>query len=118
MFFLLEMGIITGKRFGDIKRAGLSLILFGLYMPVIGAIVGISAGIFLDLSLGGVTLLSVLCASASYTVVPAALRHALPEANISLSMPLVLGITFPFNVFMGIPFYYYCAKICLEFFGL
>jgi len=116
-FFLLEMGIIAGRRLEDIKRSGLALILFGFYMPIIGAIVGTSAGILLGLSLGGVTLLAVLCASASYIVVPAALRYALPEANISISMPLVLGITFPFNIFIGIPAYYYCAKMLLEFFS-
>lgn len=116
-FFLLEMGVLTGRRLGDIKRFGLPLFLFGLYMPILGAIVGISAGTLLGLSIGGITLLTVLCASASYIVVPAALRHALPEANISLSMPLVLGITFPFNVFVGIPLYYYCAKIFLEIFN-
>lgn len=115
-FFLLDMGIITGRRLEDIKNAGLPLILFGFYMPLLGAIVGLSAGLLLGLSLGGMTLLTVLCASASYIVVPAALRHALPAANISLSMPLVLGITFPFNVFVGIPVYYYCAKIFLEIF--
>ncbi len=116
-FFLLEMGIIAGRRLEDIKRSGLPLILFGFYMPILGAAVGTFAGILLGLSLGGVTLLAVLCASASYIVVPAALRYALPEANISISMPLVLGITFPFNVFIGIPVYYYCAKILLEFFS-
>lgn len=115
-FFLLEMGIITGRRLGDIKRSGLPLILFAFYMPILGAIVGISSGLLLGLSLGGITLLAVLCASASYIVVPAALRHALPEANMSLSMPLVLGITFPFNVFVGIPMYYFCAKMFLEIF--
>lgn len=116
-FFLLEMGIITGRRLGDIKKSGFPLILFGVYMPILGAIVGIFAGLLLDLSLGGVTLLAVLSASASYIVVPAALRHALPEANLSISMPLVLGITFPFNVFIGIPVYYYCAKTILEIFS-
>lgn len=116
-FFLLEMGIITGRRLGDIKKSGLPLMLFGVYMPILGAIVGISAGLLLGLSLGGTTLLATLCASASYIVVPAALRHALPEANLSISMPLVLGITFPFNVFVGIPVYYYCAKYLLRFFG-
>lgn len=115
-FFLLEMGILTGKKLGDIRKAGITLLLFGLYMPILGSIVGVSAGILLGLSLGGITLMAVLCASASYIVVPAALRHALPDANLSLSMPLVLGITFPFNVFVGIPIYYYFSKIGLKFF--
>lgn len=114
-FFLLEMGILTGKKLSDIKTAGLPLALFGLYMPLIGGSVGILLGALVGLSHGGTTLLAVLCASASYIVVPAALRHALPEANPSLSMPLALGLTFPFNIFIGIPLYYYAAQKFLEF---
>lgn len=114
-FFLLEMGILTGKKLSDIKTAGLPLALFGLYMPLIGGSVGILLGALVGLSHGGTTLLAVLCASASYIVVPAALRHALPEANLSLSMPLALGLTFPFNIFIGIPLYYYAAQKFLEF---
>lgn len=113
-FFLLEMGILTGKKLSDIRRAGLPLALFGLYMPVIGAAMGILLGALVGLSLGGTILLAVLCASASYIVVPAALRHALPEANPALSMPLALGVTFPFNIFIGIPLYYYAARKLYE----
>ncbi len=109
-FFLLEMGIMTGKRLSDIAKAGLPLALFGLYMPMIGGVMGMLLGALVGLSLGGTVLLAVLCASASYIVVPAALRHALPEANPALSMPLALGVTFPFNIFVGIPLYYFLAQ--------
>ncbi len=114
--FLLEMGILAGKRIEDIKKVGLPLILFGIYMPLLGAMAGIFSGMLIGLSTGGTTLLAVLSSSASYIVVPAALRQALPEANPSLSMPLVLGLTFPFNVFIGIPVYYYTAKHISSFF--
>lgn len=112
--FLLEMGILAGKRLEDIKKAGLHLVLFGIYMPLIGAALGLITGAVIGLSQGGTNLLAVLCASASYIVVPAALRHALPEANPSLSMPLALGVTFPFNIFVGIPLYFYGAKMLYE----
>jgi hypothetical protein len=113
-FFLLEMGILVGRKIGDIKKFGFPLILFGLYMPLLGAIIGALTGAIAGMSLGGTSLLAVLCASASYIVVPAALRHALPEANPSLSLPLALGVTFPLNIFIGIPLYYYCIKIVFE----
>lgn len=113
-FFLLEMGILAAKKLSAIKTAGLPLALFGLYMPLIGGAIGIIFGALIGLSQGGTTLLGVLCATASYIVVPAAMRHALPEANPSLSMPLVLGVTFPFNIFIGIPLYFYGAKMLYE----
>jgi hypothetical protein len=115
-FFLLEMGILSGKKLGDIKRMALPLFFFGLYMPLIGAFIGIFLGVAVGLSQGGTTLLAVLCASGSYIVVPAALRHALPEANLSLSMPLVLGVTFPFNIFIGIPLYHYLSRLVFDIF--
>ncbi len=114
-FFLLEMGILTGKRLEDLKNAGLPLVFFGIIMPLIGAALGITTGAIIGLSQGGTMLLAVLCASASYIVVPAALRHALPEANPALSMPLALGVTFPFNIFIGIPLYFYVTKTLFEF---
>lgn len=113
-FFLLEMGILAGKRLEVIKKAGLPLVLFGIYMPLIGGALGITTGAIIGLSQGGTNLLAVLCASASYIVVPAALRHSLPEANPALSMPLALGVTFPFNIFFGIPLYFYGAKMVYE----
>lgn len=109
--FMLEMGLVAGRRLDELRTFGLPLILFGFYMPLVGASMGILAGLSIGLSLGGVTLLAILCASASYIVVPAALRHALPQANPSISIPLVLGVTFPFNILLGIPLYYYAAKL-------
>ncbi len=74
-------------------------------MPLIGSLFGLAAGLLLGLSTGGVALFMVLSASASYIAVPAAMRVALPEANPSIYLTLSLGVTFPFNLTLGIPLY-------------
>jgi uncharacterized protein len=84
---------------------GAGALAFGVMMPVIGAGFGLAAGLLLGLSTGGVTLMAVLSASASYIAVPAAMRVALPEANPSIYLTLSLGVTFPFNLTLGIPLY-------------
>ena len=82
------------------------LALFGVAMPLIGAALGLAVGHYwLGLGRGGVTLVAVLGASASYIAVPPAVRMAIPEANPSLYLPLSLGITFPLNLLLGIPLY-------------
>ena len=78
---------------------------FGVLMPLVGSMFGLGAGLLLGLSAGGVALMMVLSASASYIAVPAAIRVALPEANPSLYLTLSLGVTFPFNLTIGIPLY-------------
>lgn len=104
--FLLDMGLVAGRGLRG-SRGVLSpgTIAFGLLMPLVGAGAGLLAGLLLGLSLGGVVLLMVLGASASYIAVPAAMRVALPEANPALSLTLSLGVTFPFNLTLGIPLY-------------
>ena len=79
-------------------------------MPVIGSLLGLGAGLGLGLSTGGTLLLMVLSASASYIAVPAAMRVALPEANPSIYLTLSLGVTFPFNLTIGIPLYLTIAQ--------
>jgi hypothetical protein len=78
---------------------------FGVLMPLVGSVFGLGAALLLGLSSGGVALMMVLSASASYIAVPAAMRVALPEANPSLYLTLSLGVTFPFNLTVGIPLY-------------
>ncbi len=107
--FLLEMGLIVSRHFGTLRQHGLFLVGFGIAMPLLSALLGLSTGIALGLSPGGVTLLVVLAASASYIAVPAAMRLAVPEANPALSLAASLGITFPFNLLVGIPLYYRLA---------
>jgi uncharacterized protein len=108
--FLLEMGLITATRAGSLRRYGLFLIAFGLVMPLIGAVIGALAGSLLGFSPGGIMLMAVLIASASYIAVPAAMRISVPEANPTLSLTASLGITFPFNVLIGIPLYWRLAE--------
>ena len=104
--FLLDMGLVAGRGLrssGGVLGAG--AILFGVLMPLIGAGAGLLMGAGLGLSVGGVALLMTLAASASYIAVPAAMRVALPEANPSIYLTLSLGVTFPFNLTVGIPLY-------------
>jgi hypothetical protein len=104
-FFLLDMGLLVARRFAGFATMGAGLLAFGVLMPLLGASAGLAAGWFLGLSVGGTALFATLAASASYIAVPAAMRLALPRANPSLSLSLALGITFPFNLVVGIPLY-------------
>jgi hypothetical protein len=112
--FLLDMGLLTARRARELRGIGLRVAAFGLYMPLVGASFGLIAAKLLGLSVGGATLLTVLAASASYIVVPAAMRSALPAANPALYLTLSLGITFPFNLVVGIPLYEAAAEIVIE----
>lgn len=104
--FLLEMGLIAAAQAGSLRRYGPFLVAFGVGMPLFSALVGSAAGYFLGLSVGGTAILATLAASASYIAVPAAMRISLPEANPTLSLTASLGVTFPFNIIVGIPLYY------------
>ncbi|WP_096697905.1 sodium-dependent bicarbonate transport family permease [Polaromonas sp. AER18D-145] len=109
-FFLLEMGLVVARRFGDLRRAGAFLVVFAVLMPLAAAGLGLITGMLLELSVGGVTLLATLYASASYIAAPAAMRIAVPQANPALSIGAALGITFPFNLVVGIPLYHRLAQ--------
>lgn len=102
--FLLDMGLVAGRGMRSAKGVLTpGVLLFGLVMPVVGAAFGLAAGLLLGLSVGGVALMMVLAGSASYIAVPAAMRVALPDANPSVYLTLSLGVTFPFNLVIGIP---------------
>ena len=104
--FLLDMGLVAGRGLragGAVLRPG--PLVFGVVMPLVGSALGLATGLLLGLSTGGVALFMVLSASASYIAVPAAMRVALPEANPSVYLTLSLGVTFPFNLTVGIPLY-------------
>ncbi|MDP8568053.1 sodium-dependent bicarbonate transport family permease [Methylophilus aquaticus] len=110
--FLLAMGMEAGKKLNDFKKAGAFLVSFGVLMPVLlGGLGVLVAHSLLGFSAGGATLVAVLVASASYIAVPPAMRIAIPEANPSLYLTLSLGVTFPFNVLLGIPLYYQMAQL-------
>jgi uncharacterized protein len=108
--FLLEMGVLAGRRLSDIRTAGPGLIIFAIVFPVFAGTLGIISGYLAGLSMGGAMILGVLCASASYIAAPAAVRLALPEANPGITLTSSLGITFPFNLIVGIPIYYLVAQ--------
>lgn len=108
--FLLEMGVLAGRRLGDVRRAGVGLIGFAIIFPLISGALGIVGGVVVGMSPGGSMVLGVLCASASYIAAPAAVRLALPEANPGITLTSSLGITFPFNLVIGIPVYWALAQ--------
>ncbi|NNF90952.1 MAG: sodium-dependent bicarbonate transport family permease [Boseongicola sp.] len=104
--FLLDMGLVAGRGLRDSRAAlGAGGIAFGIIMPLIGSLIGLVAALAIGLSPGGAALLMTLSASASYIAVPAAMRVALPEARPSIYLTLSLGVTFPFNLTIGIPIY-------------
>ncbi len=110
--FLLDMGLIAGRGMRDgLKALSWPAIAFGLYMPLISAALAGLFGLVLGLSIGGTALLITLAASASYIAVPAAMRLALPEAKPSIYLTLSLGVTFPFNLTLGIPLYVWLASL-------
>ncbi len=105
-FYMLDMGMLAARRFKDLKKNGAFLTLFGLAFPPVMGMVAIAAAYAMGLQPGDALLLTVLVASASYIAVPAAMRISVPEANMSLLLPMSLGITFTFNIVVGIPLYY------------
>jgi hypothetical protein len=109
--FLLDMGLIAGRGLREAGVLDKGAVAFGIIMPLIGASAGLGAGLLLGLSTGGLILLMVLSASASYIAVPAAMRVAVPEANPSIYLTLSLGVTFPFNLTVGIPLYLAAARM-------
>ncbi|OLN23626.1 sodium-dependent bicarbonate transport family permease [Domibacillus antri] len=111
ILFLLSMGLTTGQRLPEVKKHGLKLLLFGVFTPVLFGSIGVITGHLAGLSLGGVTLMGVLAGSASYIAAPAALKASVPEANPSVYLGLALGVTFPFNLIIGIPVYYEMAQL-------
>lgn len=110
-FFLLDMGIVAAKRIYELKKLGFFLIGFAIIMPIFNAIVGMSLGYYFEISKGDAFLLALLSGSASYIAVPAAMRLSVPEANPGIYLPLSLAITFPFNISIGIPLYYYLINL-------
>lgn len=109
--FLLDMGLLAARRLRESTGLTLPLAAFGIYMPLIAAVLGVLTGTLLGLDVGSVALLTVLSASASYIAVPAAMRMALPEANAAIYLTLSMAITFPFNLVIGIPLYISAAQM-------
>lgn len=108
--FLLELGLVAGGRLGELRRYWLRIVAFALLAPPVLAPAGALVGRWPGLSLGGVTVLATLTASASYIAAPTAMRIAVPQVNAALSITAALGVTFPFNIVFGIPLYFAFAQ--------
>ncbi len=109
VLFLLDMGMVAAKRLREVVKSGginWFLLVFAVLMPVASGVIGVLAGKVAGMSLGGTTVLGVMAASASYIAAPAAVRVALPEANPGYYLTAAIGITFPFNLTIGIPLVY------------
>ena len=101
--FLLELGMVAGRRIKDLKQVGVSLFIFGTSFPILAGSLGVLVGQLTGMSLAGSAALGILAGSASYIAAPAAVRLALPEASPGIYLSASLGITFPFNLTIGIP---------------
>ena len=110
VLFLLHLGYLAGFNFSEVRKVGKPLIAFGLLFPLIVGVIGVALGGAIGLSVGGATILGVLCASASYIAAPAAVSVALPKANATLALMSSIGVTFPFNLIVGIPVYFKVAE--------
>lgn len=110
VLFLLELGMIAAKRLRDLRSVGGFLVGFGIAMPLIQGSLGVWLGSLAGMSVGGAMVLGTMAASASYIAAPAAVRVALPQANPSYYLTASLGITFPFNLTLGIPIYYALSR--------
>lgn len=109
-FFLLDMGLLVAARLADVRHNGVFLGAFGILMPLFNGAIAMALAKVFGLSLGDTFLLVVLAASASYIVVPAVVRYAIPEANPSLYFTMSLAITFPFNILIGLPLYLWAIE--------
>ena len=103
VLFLLDLGVMAGERLREVRRAGPGLLAAALLLPVVNGALGVVGGTLAGLPPGGAALLGVLAGSASYIAAPAAVRLALPQASPALALTASLGITFPFNLVVGIP---------------
>jgi uncharacterized protein len=108
--FLLELGLVAGAQLGEVRRYGLRLLAVGIVSPLLLALLGAALGKLLGLSTGGIAILATLAASASYIAAPTAMRMAVPQGNAGLSIAAALGITFPFNIVVGVPLYTWLAQ--------
>lgn len=108
--FLLHLGYLAGSNWGEIKKVGALVGVFALIFPILAGAIGVFVGTMVGLSIGGATILGVLSASASYIAAPAAVSVGLPEANAPLALMSSIGVTFPFNLLVGIPLYLEIAR--------
>lgn len=111
--FLLHLGYLAGSNLGQIRAVGVQIGLFAVLFPIAMGALGVAAGSSIGLSVGGATILGTLSASASYIAAPAAVSLGLPKANGSLALISSIGLTFPFNLIIGIPLYLEMAQLLI-----
>jgi hypothetical protein len=112
-FFLLDMGLMAARNIKGLRGKPAITLIYAIASPLSHALIALALCKLIGLPLGNTILLMVLASSASYIAVPAVLRHALPEVNPALYMGMSLGITFPFNIILGIPLYAMIAKLVI-----
>ena len=110
VLFLLDLGTLAAQRLRTLKAVGPRLVVFAIGMPLVFGTVGVLGGTIAGLSVGGAAVLGAMSASASYIAAPAAVRVGLPEADVGLSLGAALGMTFPFNLAIGIPLFHEIAQ--------
>jgi hypothetical protein len=108
--FLLDMGIVSGKKLSAFKNNGYFPVAFSILLPLFNGLVVAFASSAITDSIGDRMLLTILAASASYIAVPAAMKLAAPQANPGLYIPMALAVTFPFNITLGIPLYLFLIQ--------
>lgn len=108
--FLLQLGIQAGSHLKELPQAGWGLLIFGLAFPVAAGFTGVALSTWIGMSVGGAAVFGILCASASYIAAPAAVKLSLPQANPGFYLTASLGITFPFNLIVGIPLLVWFAQ--------
>jgi uncharacterized protein len=113
-FFLLDMGLMVAKNFGSVRGKSPVLVAYAVLSPLVHAAIALALAVLLGMPVADTALLMVLSASASYIVVPAVLRYAIPEASPSIYFGLSIGLTFPINILLGIPLYTWLAKYVLS----
>ena len=109
--FMIELGLATGRRLRDLRHTGVRLVVLGCLLPVFHGVLGVAMGTLAGLSVGGAAVFGAMVGSASYIAAPAAVRVALPKANPACYLTLALGVTFPFNLAIGIPLYLKIASL-------
>lgn len=107
-FFLMDLGLVATRRIADLKGRRVFSILFGILFPLVSGTGAMFVAHAISIKEGDALLFTMLCASGSYIAVPAAFRAAVPEANPGIYVALALGVTFPFNLLVGIPLAYSC----------
>lgn len=109
--FLVDLGTLAGQRLAVLRSAGWRIVAFAVAIPIIFGMLGVVGGIIGGLSVGGAGVLGAMAGSASYIAAPAAVRVGIPQADLGVSLGAALGMTFPFNLAIGIPLYHEIAKL-------